>query len=100
MVEGLRFQWDSSNVSHIARHAVVPKEVEQALLNDPYDLSYETVEEEERWTSIGHTDSLRVLLVVWTIREGEAGEVVRVITAREATRTARTEYLRAKGFAL
>jgi len=44
---------------------------------------------------IGHTDNLRVLLLVWTLRGEEA---VRVITAREAAKTARSVYLREKGF--
>lgn len=76
---------------------MTPKEAEQAILNDPFDLGHEVVEGEERWTSIGHTDNLRVLLLVWTLR-GE--EIVRVVTAREAGKTARRVYLREKGFGL
>ena len=97
MADQLKFEWDATNVSHIARHKVTPKEAEQSLLNSPFDLGYEIVDGEERWTSIGHTDNLRVLLLVWTLR-GE--EVVRVITAREAAKTARRVYLHEKGFEL
>jgi len=97
MADELNFEWDPSNVSHIARHAVTPEEAEQVLLNDPFDLGYENIAGEERWTSIGHTDTLRVLVLVWTLREGE---IVRVITGREAARTARIAYLREKGFEL
>ena len=97
MADELRFEWDAANVSHIARHQVTPEEAEQALLNEPFDLGYEIVDGEERWTSIGHTDSLRVLLLVWTLR-GE--DVVRVVTAREAAKTDRRVYLREKGFGL
>lgn len=93
----MRFEWDAANVSHIARHKATPEETEQALLNDPFDLGFEIRRGEERWTSIGHTDELRVLVVIWTLR-GE--EVVRVITAREAGKAARRVYLRAKGFGL
>ena len=96
MADEWRFEWDAANVSHIARHRVTPAEAEQALLNDPFDLGYEIAQGEERWTSLGHTDSLRVLLLVWTLR-GE--EVVRVVTAREAAKTDRRVYLREKGFA-
>ena len=97
MADELKFEWDATNASHIARHKVSPEEAEQALLNVPFDLSCEIVDGEERWTSIGHTDNFRVLLLVWTLR---AGDVVRVITAREAARTARRVYLREKGFGL
>jgi hypothetical protein len=96
MVDEWKFEWDTGNVSHIVRHKVTPEEAEQVLRNDPFDLAYEMVEGEERWTSIGHTDSLRVLLLVWTLR-GE--EIVRVVTAREAPKTERRLYLREKGFA-
>ena len=68
MAVELRFDWDIANISHIARHKVKPEEAEQALLNDPFDLGYELENGEERWTSIGHTHKLRVLLLVWTLR--------------------------------
>jgi len=97
MADEWKFEWDAGNVSHLARHTVTPEEAEQALRSDPFDLAYEIVEGEERWTSIGHTDSLRVLLLVWTLR-GE--DVVRVVTAREAAKTDRRVYLREKGFGL
>ncbi len=95
MVEEIRFDWDESNIRHIARHQVTPEEAEQVLRNDPFYLSYETVSGEERWTVIGHTDNVRVLLVVWTLR---GDDVVRVVTARGASKTARLTYLREKRF--
>ncbi len=95
MAETSRFHWDKTNISHLARHKVIPKEAEQALLNDPFDLTYELVNGEERWTSIGHTDRFRVLIVVWTLR---GDEDIRVVTAREANKRERTTYLREKGF--
>lgn len=95
MADDLRFEWNEANISHIARHKVTPKEAEQVLLNDPFDVAYEVVDGEQRWTSIGHTDDLRVLLVVWTVRRND---VIRVVTAREATEEASRTYLRQKGF--
>jgi uncharacterized DUF497 family protein len=90
----LLFDWDNANTTHIGRHKVTPMEAEQVLRSDPFDLNYEVAAGEERWTSIGHTDKLRTLIVVWAIR----GNAVRVITAREASKSAEREYLRAKGF--
>ena len=91
------FDWDRANITHIARHGVTPEEAEKALSNEPFDLDYEVVNGEERWISLGHTDALRVLLVVWTIR---LEETVRVVTAREATKSERTAYLKGKGIKL
>ena len=82
---------------HPPRHKITPKEAEEALTNDPFDVAYDVIDGEERWSSIGHTDDLRVLLLVWTLRGDNA---VRVITAREASKTARRTYLREKGFGI
>ena len=67
------------------------------LRNDPFDLTYETAGTEERWAAIGHTDNVRVLLVVWTLR---GDDVVRVVTAREASKRASLAYPRQKGFGI
>jgi uncharacterized protein len=64
----LSFDWDNADVAHIARHTVAPEEAEQALSNDPMEINYDVVRGEERWTSAGHTNKLRVLLIVWTLR--------------------------------
>ena len=90
------FDWDKANVAHIARHKVAPEEAEQALFNDPMELDYDVVKGEERWTSAGHTNKLRVLVIVWTLR----GDAVRVVTARDLSKAGRTRYLRHKGFTL
>ena len=55
---------------------------------------YDVIGGEERWTSIGHTSLLRVLVVVWGMRDAS----VRPVTALEASKTARMGYLRVKGF--
>jgi hypothetical protein len=90
------FEWDEGNSDHIRRHNVLPEETEQALRNDPVDLNYDVIEGEERWTSVGHTDQMRVLVLVWTLR----AEVTRVVTAWEAAKPARLAYLRGKGITL
>ena len=89
-----QFDWDAANIGHIARHGVAPSEVEEVLCEEPGDLAYEEIDGEPRWTSVGHTDELRVLVVVWTIR----GEAFRPITAFDAPATVRRDYLKLKGF--
>ena len=57
------------------------------------DIDFDAVNGEERWTSVGHTDSFRVVVVVWTMR----GESVRPITAVDASKRLREEYFGMKG---
>jgi uncharacterized DUF497 family protein len=92
-VAALTFEWDSANTRHIGRHNVTPPEAEQVLMNDPQDLDFAMFGDEQRWTAIGHTNLLRILLVVWTIRE----DATRVVTAWDAPQTLRKAYLRRKG---
>ena len=80
-------------MKHIAHHGVTPSEAEAAVADDPLDFSYEVVAGEERWTTVGHSSQMRILIVTWTFRQ----EKIRVVTARQATKRLRGDYLRAKG---
>ena len=59
------------------------------LNNDPVDLDYQRIDNEERYRSVGLTDRGRVLSVAWTIRNGK----VRAITAFPATVSDRKAFL-------
>jgi hypothetical protein len=74
------FQWDQANIGHIARHGVEPAEAEQVIMNDPFDLTFEASDGEQRVAQLGETNSGRVLVVVSTWR----GDLIRVITAYPA----------------
>jgi uncharacterized DUF497 family protein len=56
------------------------------------DLDNQIVKGEERWTSLGHTNQLRISKLVWTVR----GDAMRVVTAVDAPRNEARAYLRAK----
>jgi uncharacterized protein len=81
VASGIEFDWDRENKKHLADHKVAPAEFEQVLNNDPIDLAFHLVNDEERYRSVGITDSGRLLSVAWTIRNGK----VRAITAFPAT---------------
>lgn len=66
---------------HLAAHGVTPAEVEQAMNNDPLDLDYALIDDEERYRSVGLTNGGRFLLVVWTVRRGK----LRAVTAFPAS---------------
>jgi hypothetical protein len=92
-MDNSNFDWDFANVSHIAKHDVVPDDAEQAVLNDPIDVHFDPdVEGEERWTYLGETNSGRVLNVVITVRN----EKIRVVTAYEAEKSDKLFYLQTK----
>jgi uncharacterized DUF497 family protein len=74
---GLSFDRDDGNIGHIARHSVIPEEVEQAIRNNPLDPGAGTVDGEERFVSLGITERARLLVVATTMR----GKKVRVVTA-------------------
>jgi uncharacterized DUF497 family protein len=78
---GIEFDWDDENRKHLAAHRVGPAEFEEVLSNDPIDLNFDVIGDEERFRSVGLTDSGRLLSVVWTIRNGK----LRAITAFPAS---------------
>ena len=51
------------------------------LNNDPIDLAFDLMDDEERYRSVGLKNGGRLLSVAWTIRNGK----VRAITAFPAT---------------
>jgi uncharacterized DUF497 family protein len=90
----LRFDWDPAKARQNERkHGVSFTEAETAfadehgwLLDDP-----EHSTEEERFVLLGLSASLRLLVVVHCYRE--ADDVIRLISARKATRPERAHYL-------
>ena len=89
MAGGIEFDWDDENKKHLEAHKVAPAEFEQLLNNDPVDLSFELIDREERYRSVGLTNGGRLLSVVWTIRRGKA----RAITAFPASVSDRKAFL-------
>lgn len=85
----LRFEWDSRKAAaNLRKHGVSFEEArsvffdEQARLIDDPDHSEE---EEDRFVLLGLSGALRSLLVCHCYRS--EGEVIRIISARRATRT-------------
>ena len=59
------------------------------LNNNPIDVHFERIDNEERYRSVGLTNGGRLLSVVWTIRNGK----VRAITAFPASVSDRKAFL-------
>ncbi len=85
----MRLEWDEHNTGHIARHGVVPSEVEQAFRTGVAALKTEVVSGETRRHALGETDAGRVLYLIWTPK---ARRSVRIVTAWPANRKTRSRY--------
>ena len=48
MAGRIEFDWDDENKKHLDAHKVAPAEFEQLLNNDPVDLNFELIDNEER----------------------------------------------------
>lgn len=92
----LRFEWDEAkNLENQRKHRVSFEEAqtvfydEQGILISDED---ENEDNEERFLLLGLSARLRVLVVCHTYRARD--EVIRLISARRASRTERREYER------
>ena len=81
MAGEIEFEWDDGNITHLAAHQVTPTEFEQVMNNDPLELDYELIDNEERYRAVGLTGGGRLLSVVFMVRNGR----VRGITAFPAS---------------
>ena len=76
MAGGVEFEWDSANTKHLAAHKVTAMEFESLMRNSPLDLAYQLVDGEERYRSVGMTDSGRLLVAIWTLRRGKVRAII------------------------
>jgi uncharacterized DUF497 family protein len=88
----IRFEWDSRKAkSNEKKHGVTFEEA-QSVFFDEQALLLEDAQprhEEERFVLLGLSASIRLLVVVHALREGD---VIRIISARRATRKETREY--------
>jgi uncharacterized DUF497 family protein len=99
---GVSFEWDPlKNQANIRKHKV-SFETACLVFYDP-QIVYRSDEKhsgvEQRDIAIGVAGKGGVLFVVNTIRGDEEQEVIRIISARPATKAERREYARANGTA-
>lgn len=90
------FEWDDAKAeANITKHGVDFMEAMGVFL-DPLTMTRyddEHSENEERWVSLGQSRNARLLVVVHTFdRTGPNTAIVRLISARLATRREREQY--------
>jgi uncharacterized DUF497 family protein len=81
------FEWDESNIGHVARHQYLPDEVEEVFAEG----CHVRRSREGRYLAYGRTFAGRMTLAVF---QRLPGRRVRVITAREMSEKERRQYRR------
>ncbi len=91
----MQFEWDSlKELSNIEKHGV---NFEQAsyVFSDPFALDLydnDHSDNEERWILLGKSRSEIILVVVHTWKDSDGVELVRIISARKASRNEQQAY--------
>ena len=92
----MRFVWDEKkNPANRLKHHV-SFETAMLVFDDPHHLSAQDrhMDGEERWQTLGLVGGVVVLLVAHTHADADGEEVIRIISARKATRRERLRYER------
>ncbi len=94
-MSSIRFEWDAAkNLSNQSKHGLSFEEAVQVFL-DPMQMSIlDRVEEgEERWQTFGMVRGVLLVMVAHSVYEEQQAEtVVRLISARRATRREKRLY--------
>jgi len=94
-VSDLRFTWDSRKAkSNVQKHGVSFDEAQTVFLDDSALLIADPdhSDDEDRFVLLGLSFALRLLVVVHCFREDD--DVIRIISARKASRSERGDYSR------
>jgi uncharacterized protein len=90
----MRFEWDEAkNLANQRKHGVAFEEATE-LFDDPFVVSEpDRIENgEQRWQSYGVISGMLLAMVAHTWRDENGDEVIRLISARYATRKERRIY--------
>ncbi len=91
----LRFEWDPAKARSNERKHGMAFEDAMHVFEDPNALFEQDRFDETgelRWQAVGSAGGVVVLLVAHTVRMDDEGEVIRLISARRATRKERKRY--------
>ncbi len=93
----MRFIWDQNkNLANINKHKISFEEARTVFFDDNARLIPDPEHSitEERFIILGITNKLRLLVVVHTYKEND--DVIRIISARKATKTETKYYYKVK----
>jgi len=95
----LLFEWDEKKADQNKCRHKVSFELAKLAFDDPFQLSdyARTVKGEDRFATLAMVGNV-LIFIAHTYRKNESGqEVIRIISARKATRKERREYQRRAG---
>lgn len=80
----LKFEWDAAKDRTNQKKHRVDFETARLVFDDASCVTFveRIVNGEQRWHAIGLVENVIILVVVHTYREGPAGDVIRIISAR------------------
>jgi hypothetical protein len=90
----MRFEWDvRKDAANRQKHGI-SFELAQRVFDDPNHLSVQDRHEsgEERWQTLGLIGLVAIFMVAHTYEDEDGEEVVRIISARKATKAERKRY--------
>ena len=94
-LEGQTFEWDrNKNLSNAKKHGITFKVAARAFF-DPYAETYDDIEhsqDEDRFLLIGMDERERILTVCHCLRDKDNKEIIRIVSARTASKTEQEIY--------
>ena len=93
------FEWDEAKAVTNERKHGVGFALAVRVFSDPLAISRQDRIEggEQRWQTLGMVDGVLLLLVAHTVQDDGEGEVIRIISARQATRKEKRDYEQENG---
>ena len=90
----MRFTWDPRKDAANRRKHGIGFELARRVFDDPSHISIQDRHEggEERWQTIGLIGPVAIFMIAHTYEEDDGEEVVRIISARKATKAERRQY--------
>lgn len=90
----LCFEWDAAKAAANLRKHGISFELAVRVFADPFAISHQDRIEgdEQRWQTLGMADGVLLLLVAHTVRDEDDGEIIRIISARAATRKEKRDH--------
>ena len=90
----MRFEWDPAKArSNLAKHGVAFEDAEFVWKDPLHTINFDRVENgEERWWAIGMVGAVAIVVVIHTDPDTDNDELVRIVSARRASRQERKIY--------
>ena len=89
----MKFDWDESkNETNYRKHGIWFEEAQKVFQDPQHRVFYDEThsKKEDRYIAVGHSESERLLLVIYCFREPNS--MIRIISARKATKKERQFY--------